>query len=89
MRGLRQIVTECRGQQEIKTNGFLEKAETERKLLEDIKTRKLRYFGHYYDETELMPGEGNHAKMVPGKRKRGRPRTSWMDNIVYRMASLI
>jgi len=46
MRGLRQIVTKCRGQQEIKTNGFLEKAETERKLLEDIKTRKLRYFGH-------------------------------------------
>ena len=45
------------------------------------KARKLAYYGHTmrkqgsFLEKEIMQGT------VPGARRRGRPRTAWMDNI--------
>ena len=65
-----------------KTNEWvLNKAGLKRKLLDTIKARKLAYYGHTMrkqgscQEKEIMQGT------MPGARRRGRPRTAWMDNI--------
>ena len=57
------------------------KAGVKRELLDTVKARKLAYYGHTMRkkgsclEKEMMQGT------VPGARRRGRPRTAWMDNI--------
>jgi len=59
----------------------LNKAGVKRELLDTIKARKLAYYGHImrklgsFLEKEIMQGT------MPGARRRGRPRTAWMDNI--------
>jgi len=59
----------------------LNKAGVKRELLDTIKSRKLAYYGHSMRkqgsclEKEIMQGT------MPGARRRGRPRTAWMDNI--------
>jgi len=65
-----------------KTNEWvLNKAGVKRELLDTLKARKLAYYGHTMRkqgsclETEIMQGT------MPGARRRGRPRTAWMDNI--------
>ena len=67
-----------------KTNEWvLNKAREKRKLLDTVKARKLAYYGHTMrkqrscleKESEIMEGT------MPGARRRGRPRTAWMDNI--------
>ena len=61
--------------------GFLTKAGVKRELFDTVKARKLAYYGHTMRkqgsclETEIMQGT------MPGARRRGRPRTAWMDNI--------
>jgi len=64
-----------------KTNEWvLNIAGVKRKLLDTVKARKLAYYGHTMRkqgsclEKEIMQGT------VPGARRRGRPRTAWMDN---------
>jgi len=62
----------------------LNKARVKRKLLDIVNARKLAYYGHTMRkqgsclEKEIMQGT------MPGARKRGRPRTAWMDNIKTR-----
>jgi len=62
-------------------SGFLtNKAGVKRELLDTVKARKLAYYGHTMRkqgslEKEIMLGK------LPGARRRGRPRTAWMDNI--------
>jgi len=57
------------------------KARVKRELLDTVKTRNLTYCGHTMRkhgscvEKEIMQGT------MPGARRRGRPRTAWMDNI--------
>jgi len=65
-----------------KTNEWvLNKAGVMRELLDTVKARKPAYYGHTMRkqgsclEKEIMQGT------MPGARKRGRPRTAWMDNI--------
>jgi len=65
-----------------KTNEWvLNKAGVKRELLDTVKSRKLAYYGHTMRkqgsclEKEIMQGT------MPGARRRGRPRTVWMDNI--------
>jgi len=65
-----------------KTNEWvLNKAEVKRELLDTVKARKLAYYGHTMRkqgsclEKEAMQGT------MPGARRRGRPRTAWVDNI--------
>ena len=67
-----------------KTNEWvLNKAGVKRELLDTVKARKLAYYGHTMSlrkqgnclEKEIMQGT------VPGVRRRGRPRTAWIDNI--------
>ena len=49
--------------------------------MDTVKARKLAYYGHTMRkqwsclEKEIMQGT------MPGARRRGRPRTAWMDNI--------
>jgi len=65
-----------------KTNEWvLNKAGVKRELLDNAKARKLSYCGQTMRkqgsclEKEIMQGT------MPGARRRGRPRTAWMDNI--------
>jgi len=71
-----------RGQQRKQTSGFsLNKAGVKRELLDTVKARKLAYYGHTmrkqgnFLDKEIMQGT------MPGARRRGRPRTAWIDNI--------
>ena len=66
----------------MKTNQWvLNKAGVKRELLDMVRARKLAYYGHTMMkqgsclEKEIMQGT------MPGARRRGRPRTAWMDNI--------
>jgi len=62
----------------------LNKAGVRRELLDTVKTRKLAYYGHTMRkqgsclEKEIMQGT------MPDARRRGRPRTTWVDNIKMR-----
>jgi len=65
-----------------KTNEWvLNKAGVKRELVDTVKARKLAYCGHSVRkqgsclEKEIVQGT------MPGARRRGRPRTAWMDNI--------
>jgi len=65
-----------------KTNEWvLNKAGVKKELLDTAKARKLAYYGHTIRkqwsclEKEIMQGT------MAGARRRGRPRTAWMDNI--------
>ena len=65
-----------------KTNEWvLNKAGVKREPLDTVKARKLAYCGHTVRkrgsclEKEIMPGT------MLGARRRGTPRTAWMDNI--------
>ena len=53
--------------------------ETERKLINKIKNRKMSFFGHVkrHDSIIKQIVEGK----MNGKRGRGRPRATWADNI--------
>lgn len=59
----------------------MENAGKDRELLASVKKRKLQYFGHVCrrngDSLEKMVMLG----MVSGKRKQGRPRARWIDDI--------
>jgi len=64
-----------------KTNEWvLNKAGVKRELLGTVKARKLAYYGH------TMRRQGNclekkiMQETIPGVRRRGRPRTAWIDN---------
>ena len=52
---------------------------TEKQFLSNIVKRKCQYFGHLIRQNELQRQllEGK----INGKRSRGRPRITWMDNI--------
>jgi len=65
-----------------KTNEWvINKAGVKRELLDTVKARKLAYYGHTTRkqvnclEKEIMQG------IMPGVRRRGRPRTACIDNI--------
>jgi len=65
-----------------KTNEWvLNKAGVKMELLDTVKARKLAYYGHTMMkqgsclEKEIMQGT------MSGARRRGKPRTAWMDNI--------
>jgi len=80
MKGLRKILQVSWTAK--KTNEWvLNKAGVRKELLDSVKARKLAYYGHTmrkqgsWLEKEIMQGT------MPGARRRGRPRTAWMDNI--------
>ena len=65
----------------IKNEKVLRKINIKNRLLNTIKTKKLKYFGHITrqngDSLQKIVLDGK----VNGRRGRGRPRTSWSDNV--------
>ena len=65
-----------------RTNDWvLDTAEVSRNLLESVKARKLTYFGHVMRSSSESLDKQIMQGTTPGSRKRGRPKTTWMDNI--------
>jgi len=89
MKGLRKILRVSWTAK--KTNEWvLNKAEVKRELLDTVKARKLAYYGQSiyvasYGHTMRKQGLCLEKEIMqgtmPGARRRGRPRTAWMDNI--------
>ena len=64
-----------------KTNKLvLNKAGVKKELLDNVKARKLAYYGHTMKKQGSCLEKEEQGTM-PGARRRGRPRTAWMDNI--------
>ena len=65
-----------------KTNEWvLNKAGVKRELFDTVKARKLAYYGHTMMKQESCLEKEIMQGTMPGARRRGRPRTAWMDNI--------
>ena len=60
---------------------ILEELSTERILLQEIKRRKLRYLGHANRNTRTDLMTSIFQGRVEARRNRGRPATSYMDNM--------
>ena len=66
----------------IRNNIIKQKMNVTRSLLEDIKTKQLKWYGH----VQRME-EGRLPKIVmkcspPGRKKRGRPKLTWAEDII-------
>ena len=59
----------------------LNEAGVKRELLETVKARKLAYYGHTMRKQESCLEKEIMQGTMPGARRRGKPRTAWMDNI--------
>jgi len=80
MKGLRKILWVSWTANE--TNELvLNKAEVKRELLDTVKARKLAYYGHIMTKQGSCLEKEITRETVPGARRRGRPRTAWMDDI--------
>ena len=81
MKGLRKILRDSWTAAEKRNEWFLNKAGVKTELLDTGKAVKLEYYGHAMRkqgsclEKEIMQGT------MSGARRRGRPRTAWVDNI--------
>jgi len=58
-----------------------DKAEVKRELLDTVKARKLAYYGHTMRKQGSCLEKEITQETMPDARRRGRPRTAWMDNI--------
>jgi len=68
-----------------KTNEcILNKAGVKRELLDTVKARKLAYYGYTMRKQGSCLEKGMMQGTMSGARRRGRPRTAWMDNIKTR-----
>jgi len=66
----------------VKTNEWvLNKAGVKRELLDAVKARKLAYYGHNMRKQGSCLEKEITQGTTPGARRRGRPRTAWMDNV--------
>ena len=80
MKGLRRILRVS--WTERKTNEWvLEKACASRELLESVKRRKMSYFGHIMRKADPCLEKDVIEGTTPGRRRKGRPRTAWIDNV--------
>ena len=65
-----------------KTNEWVpNKAGVKRELLGSVKARKLAYYGHTVRKQGSCLEKETMQGTMTGARRRGRPRTAWMDNI--------
>ena len=65
-----------------KTNEWvLNKAGVKGELLDTVKARKLAYYGHTIRKQESCLEKEIMQGTMPDARRRGRPRTAWMDSI--------
>jgi len=84
------VKAEMKGQRRIlwvswtakKTNEWvLNKAGVKRELLDTNKATKLAYYGHIMRKQGSCVEKEIMQRTMPGARRRGRPRTAWIDNI--------
>jgi len=59
----------------------LNKAGVKRELLDTVKAKKLAYYGHNTKKQGSCLEKEIMQATMPGARRRGSPRTAWMDNI--------
>jgi len=59
----------------------LNKAGVKRELFDTVEARKLAYYGHTMRKQESCLEKEIMQGTMPGARRRGRPRTAWMNNI--------
>ena len=65
-----------------KTNEWvLKKARVQRELSDTVNARKLAYYGHTMRKQGSCLEKETMQGTMPGARRRGRPRTAWVDNI--------
>jgi len=65
-----------------KTNEWVfNTAGVKRELSDTVKAKKLAYYGHTMRKQGSCLGKKIMQGTMPGARRRGRPRTAWMDNI--------
>ena len=77
MEGLRKILRVSRTAKK-RNELVLNKGGVKKELLDTVKARKLAYYGH----TMRKQGScGERDNALSSTRRRGRPRTAWMDNI--------
>jgi len=80
MKGLRKILRVSWTAK--KTNEWvLNKTGVKRELIDTVKARKLAYCGHTIKKQGSCLEKEIMQRTMPGARRRGRPRTAWMDNI--------
>ena len=80
MKGLRKILRVSWTAK--KTNEWvLNKAGVKRELLDTVKAKKLAYYGHTMRKQGSCLEKKIMQRTMPGARRRGRLRTTWMDNI--------
>jgi len=80
MKGLRKIL--CVSSTAKKTNEWVFiKAGVNRELLDTVKARKLAYYGHTMRKQGNCLEKDTIQGTMPDARRRGRPRTAWIDNI--------
>ena len=58
----------------------INKAGVKKELLHTAKARKLAYYGHTVRKQGKKLEKEIMQKTTPGARRRGRPRTAWIDN---------
>ena len=65
-----------------KTNEWVvNRAGITRELLDFVKARKPAYYGHMMRKQGNYPGKETMQGTMPGRCRRGRPRTAWINNI--------
>jgi len=52
-----------------------------RSLLDDIRTKQLKWYGHVQRMEEGRPPKNVEKWTPPGRRKRGRPKATWAEGI--------
>jgi len=65
-----------------KNDWVFSKAKVKRELLDTVKARKPAYDGHTMRNLGSCLAKEIMQGTMPGARRRGRPRTAWMDNIM-------
>ena len=61
--------------------GVESKTGVKRELLDIVEARKVAYYGHTTRKQGSCLEKVIMQGTMPGARRRGRPRTAWMDNI--------
>jgi hypothetical protein len=70
----------------IRNNVIKEKMNVTRSLLDDVKTKQLQWYGHVQRMEEGRLPKGVLEWRPSGRRKRGRPKLTWVEGIRGMMA---
>ena len=81
MKELRTILRVSSAAKKTKNEWVLNKAGVKKELLDTAKARKLAYYGHTIRKQWICLEKEIMQVTMPGARRRGRPRTAWMDSI--------